>query len=202
MSTLVGSGIVTWQASERVTNRYGAICLQNSNYHETVQFDATWYVDNLKTFDQKHVRITAVVREARDSGHLGDMFLGIRPSTPEVGEEVDCGVGTLVVTKDWDGERSMVLLQPSDGRQELWIDPRKLYRLHDQTVDLYVEETTDEDTPEAELELNGTGTEDLGDGSFQIKKVKIEDVRNPPVIEKLGDGLFVLEHKSIKGRRF
>jgi hypothetical protein len=54
-------------------------------------------------------------------------------------------VGTLEI--DWTGTQSdgvpAVVLRPGDPRDELWIDPRKLYRLHDQTVELLIEETED-----------------------------------------------------------
>jgi hypothetical protein len=36
-----------------------------------------------------------------------------------------------------------LIMAPGDGRKERWIDPRKLCRLHNQTVELSVEETTD-----------------------------------------------------------
>jgi hypothetical protein len=39
--------------------------------------------------------------------------------------------------------RRTVIMAPDDGRERFWIDPRQLYKLHDQTVELYMEETTE-----------------------------------------------------------
>jgi hypothetical protein len=49
------------------------------------------------------------------------------------------------------------VLAPSDGRETFWMDPRKLYRLHDQTVDVLVEETADEFTVAPDLKASEPG---------------------------------------------
>lgn len=133
----IGSGIFSWNANERRSNRYGYIFLDKENYDHDAT--ATLYFDKALAAKLcgKKVKMHAVVTASRQSGHIGDFFLGIFPTQPEVGEHVDLGVGIL----DYQPEHSdMVGLKPLDGRTELWIDPDKLYRLHDQTVDLFIEE--------------------------------------------------------------
>ncbi len=57
-----------------------------------------------------------------------------RPSTPDVGETIDLGTGRFRLGK---AEKTLTFgLEPADGRQTDWFDPAKLYRLHDQTVEL------------------------------------------------------------------
>jgi hypothetical protein len=40
---------------------------------------------------------------------------------------------------------------PGDGRSELWLDPRILYVLHDQTVELLIEQTADPESAPSPL---------------------------------------------------
>lgn len=138
MMTRIGTGIFGWSGAERRSNRYGAVHLGAEN--ESVKMKDIIDRPRLLRFAGKRVRIECVVLETRESGHIGDLFLGIYPSTPEVGERVELGVGTLgLIDPDWDGLPSFVL-RPDDGRADLWIDPCKLYRLHDQTVEMLMEE--------------------------------------------------------------
>jgi len=81
---------------------------------------------------------------------------------------------------------------PEDGRRELWIDPRQLYRLHDQTVDLYAEETEDPCSPPPDLSSDADGAISNGDGTMQVKTrgMPYGAVQVQPNVERIGDGLF------------
>jgi hypothetical protein len=131
------SGIFDWPRGERVSDRYGMIGLTISDYGKTVTETVKLDRAGLEGLRRQRVHITARVLAARDSGHIGDMFRGIFPSRPEVGEVVDLGEGKLMVG-DVDGWLVFGLV-PDDGRDSDWFDPRKLYRLHDQTVELDIE---------------------------------------------------------------
>lgn len=204
---MVGHGVFGWNSAERRSNRYGAIHLSDSPYSEVKACKSYLHSELLPV--GKRVRITATVVEARDSGHVGDLFLCIQPSRPEVGEEVDLGVGVLATEEGWDGTPSLVL-QPNDGRTDLWIDPRKLYRLHDQTVDLYIEETEDAFSEAPELscgEPDGVISTGDGDNSLQVKRISEDRLQSGkmkvfPKPERLGDGLFSLDFSPQKGKRF
>ncbi len=77
--------------------------------------------------------------EARKSEHIGDLFRGFFPETPEVGEEIILGEGSVFYMQEDD--RIYIGLKPNDGREKDWLDPKKLYRAHAQYVELYFKET-------------------------------------------------------------
>lgn len=129
------------------------------------------------------------MKVARRSGHAGDAFLDIKPSKPAKGEQIEVGVGRLHLGRNYLGNRSIVL-QPEDGRPELWLDPRVLYRLHDQTIDLFIEPTSDVCTPAPALKPVAAGVIANGDGTFQTKFVDPRRAYLPPKIESLGNGAF------------
>ncbi|WIV57911.1 hypothetical protein [Amycolatopsis nalaikhensis] len=75
--------------------------------------------------------------ETRPSVHCGDLTRGLAPTTPAVGEQITLGSGTVFTEPDPDtGLPTAVGLVPDDGRDEDWLDPRALYRCHNQTVRL------------------------------------------------------------------
>ena len=190
---LIGKGILTWDGKERREGRYGALKLNQETFKNDVKRSDT-YLDTeaVKSFKGR-VRITCKVLETRESGHIGDVFLGIRPSTPEMGEVIEVGVGLPLLEKSWDDIPSL-LLTPEDGRLVNWIDPRILYRLHDQTVELYAETTEDPCHPAPDLEVpTEEGVHCFGDDSFQVKNVDPETLaRVIPKVIPLGDGVFML----------
>ena len=126
----IGQGVFGWDGEERRSNRYGSFNLLHSNCKVSIP---------TKLYG-KRVRITCKVLKSRKSKHIGDLFLGIGPTQPEVGEVIELGVGVLHTEPcDWDERGNpTIILKPEDGRRELWIDPRKLYRLHDQTVEVFI----------------------------------------------------------------
>ena len=145
-------------------------------------------------------RVTAVVVANRESGHVGDMALGIRPSTPEVGQEIDLGIAEVSTENDLNfPEVRGIVMTPDDGRAELWIDPRQLYRLHDQTVDIYVERTDEPCSPCAVITTR-VGVFANGDGSVQTKKSTLP-YRLPPKITHLGRGLLSIGFDYKAGER-
>jgi len=198
----IGYGIFSWSVDERRTNRYGSFHLANESFsgndHVTVEL-------NRKALDQflrKRVRLVCEVVESRASGHIGDMFLGVKPSQPPVGEKVEVGVGLLDIELcEWEKTITEILLRPGDARNELWIDPRKLYRLHDQTVGLYVELTDDDFSPKTDLTTQAPGMISNGDGSFQVKQLKSDSVKILPKVERMGGGMFILSNDHKEGER-
>jgi hypothetical protein len=200
MKMKLGHGVFTWGGEERRSDRYGAFLLCAEPYAGAAPVTGVTYDKDLaEELEDKRVRLVAKVVETRKSGHLGDLFLGIRPSTPEVGEEIDLGVGILHTEPcDWDSKATSTFLVPGDPptRERFWFDPNKLYRLHDQTVEVFVEETSDDLTPGwTPPDRSEVGAVANGDGSFQMKGVEVADgtkLKIKPKVERLGDGLFMM----------
>lgn len=123
---LLGIGILNWDRGERVSDRYGFVKLFTSvGIEETLLFD--------EDHKDRKGRLVAKVIETRKSDHIGDLFHGVFPVTPDVGESIILGEGMLAVDDDAVG------LKPEDGRESMWLDIWKLYRAHLQTVELYFE---------------------------------------------------------------
>ncbi len=123
---LLGTGILNWDRGERVSDRYGFVKLFTSlGSEETLLFD--------EAHKDKKGRLVAKVIKTRKSDHVGDLFHGVFPATPDVGENIILGKGILVVDDDAVG------LKPEDGRDSMWLEIKKLYRAHLQTVELFFE---------------------------------------------------------------
>jgi hypothetical protein len=140
--TLLGTGRLTWNRGERITDRYGAIYLlaDGDSLSEGTN------IAHIRVFDPllgKHGKLIAEVIETRESTHIGDLFHGFAPVTPDVGENIVLGEGTLFTETETDGKTtwSMVGLKPDDGRDHFWLNPKKLYRAHEQTVKLWFKES-------------------------------------------------------------
>jgi hypothetical protein len=115
--TLLGTGRLTWNRGERITDRYGAIYLlaDGDSLSEGTN------IAHIRVFDPllgKHGKLIAEVIETRESTHIGDLFHGFAPVTPDVGENIVLGEGTLFTETETDGKTtwSMVGLKPDDGR--------------------------------------------------------------------------------------
>jgi hypothetical protein len=191
----IAHGVFGWDGFERRSNRYGVfhIAAAPCDGPPLAQVDIAY--EKLDEFQGKRVRVVCRVVETRQSKHIGDLFLGIRPTTPEVGEEIDLGAFIFSTTVGYDGKPDFVL-KPTDSREELWINPHKLYRLHDQTVDVLIEETTNESEVQVTFDVEAekampTGE---GDGGLQMKTKsrKAEDLRIRPKFEKIGEGTFIM----------
>lgn len=187
----IGYGILTWGREERVTGRYGSIALTHQNYFDSVTRSAILDTANLRVMEGQRVRLKVVIVEARDSGHCGDLFLEIFPSKPEIGEEIELGIGVLQLTSSGiPGGGTDIALKPEDGRDHFWMDPRKLYRVHDQTVRLYIEKTSDPCHSAPDIDYSEEeGCLSTGDG-IQVRGRM--PVRVKPKVVSLGDGLFAV----------
>ena len=143
---VLGVGVLNWPARERRGDRYGLIGLNS----KSGGYDGENSIEDAKKYKAlppeqdpvygKHGKLVAMVLETRQSGHIGDLFHGVFPVTPEVGQEIALGEGTLF-HEESEGFDGLVGLRPDDGRNTLWLDINSLYRCHDQTVELrFIEE--------------------------------------------------------------
>jgi hypothetical protein len=187
----LGHGVFEWDGSERRSDRYGSFFL-DAKAPEGLEAKCSYDMLLAEKLEGKRVHIVAVVIATCTSTHIGDMFLKIKPSTPEVGEVVDLGVGVFHCEPCvWDRKLFSVSLIPDDKRKTFWFDPRKLYRLHDQTVDVFVEETRAafSAVPDVYVVDTDAAMVSTGDGNFQTKHVEPENLRVFNKVERLGDGL-------------
>lgn len=122
----LGTGVFDWEREERISDRYGLVEL----FQEPGSL-----VKLHRVTEQMHGKLVAIVREVRESHHIGDLYHGVRPDTPNVGERVELGKGAIFF------EDGGVGLLPDDDRTTQWLDIHALYRLHNQTVTLYFEES-------------------------------------------------------------
>jgi len=130
----LGQGRLWWPRFERQSDRYGTVFLLTGP-------DAEDYVSFENAPVGRPGQLVAVVVETRRSGHCGDIARALAPTTPTVGEEITLGAGTLFTDTDTDtdadlGVPTAVGLAPADHRDTDWLDPRALYRCHNQTVRL------------------------------------------------------------------
>jgi hypothetical protein len=124
----LGHGQLWWPRFERQTDRYETVFL-------CIGPDREDYVSFESASVGSRGQLVAVVLETRPSVHCGDVSRGLAPTTPAVGEEIPLGVGTVFTETDPDtGLPTAIGLAPDDGRDEEWLDPRALYRCHNQVV--------------------------------------------------------------------
>ena len=144
---VIGEGIFGWSRGERVGDRYGAVglweCIKKTDdawgaeFGDEVKLDVT----GILTLRGK---LRVVILETRESHHIGDMFHGLGPSTPKVGETIELGIGTLFIEFDDCEGGGRVGVRPDEKRPHFWMNPQNLYRAHDQTVRLeFVEDDLD-----------------------------------------------------------
>ncbi|MBB4635939.1 hypothetical protein [Longimicrobium terrae] len=160
---VVGSGILSWSVFERLGGRYGTIFLSPSDFLERVHHPVMLDTDALHALEGESVRLAVRVLECRSSGHAGDSLLYLVPGPPPApGSVHELGAGPLFLEDQREipvAEHPTGLgigIRPSDGRTEMWMDPRVLYRVHDQTVELLIDRTTAPETPPSPL-LPGAG---------------------------------------------
>lgn len=170
----LGSGMVTWDGTERHTDRYGTIALASTQFGTSAPV-ASWKLDEdiIRRYEGQVGVLIAVVTESRVSNHVGDNARKIRPSRPEVGEEIKLGFGRLFLqeNKNWFGHEpcggsNFVGVMPllGDMRTHDWMDPKALYRAHEQTVTLYFDlgATMPEYAEPRERERSNSGTYAMG----------------------------------------
>ena len=190
-----GKGILSWEGGERRSRRYGSFHLEPVDYGRTALVEASLSVP--ESLVGKSVRAVLRVVESRDSGHAGDHFINILPSRPAVGEVIVLGPGVLSVHRVEGMDTVGLFLDPEDGRHEFLLDPRLLYRLHDQTVELRLEET-DEVADPVVLACAPDGVIANGDGSFQFSGSAHLAACGPPAGMK---GAFVMSYSLSRGER-
>jgi hypothetical protein len=126
---ILGRGVLTWSNLERVTDRYGTVCLRCHPRH---------HAPFVELAAPAHEGITGVliarVIEARKTNHPGDVIRKIYPAMPAAGEDIILGSGELA--RHVADPAHVIGLIPSDGRGTDWLDPVQLFRAIDQTVDL------------------------------------------------------------------
>jgi hypothetical protein len=135
--TSLGTGVLTWTPYERQSDRYGSVYLIKEGGHSLA--DGPWpsLIDEATAlaFDGLNGELIAVVKIARESTHIGDLFHGVSPRKPEVGQIIVLGKGMLFRAPAPQGGIG-VGLYPADRRATQWLDMRALYDAHEQTVDL------------------------------------------------------------------
>jgi hypothetical protein len=141
MKTLLGTGRLTWDGSERRTDRYGTVWLME-DFEDADSFARVALASVVNDTTAAHFcglfgTLTAKVIATRKSTHIGDFFHGVAPRTPKVGKELVLGTGTFFVEPFRYGTGVQVGVVPDDGRSAQWLDMRALYDGHEQTVELY-----------------------------------------------------------------
>lgn len=126
-ATLLGTGVLTWNRSERVTDRYGTVRLGPAP-------DAESTITLSNTNAGCRGTLIARILATRKSTHVGDLFRNLFPITPMVGDQIKLGHGQLFFEED-DGIQSVGVCPP-DGRHSDWLEPHALYTCHHQTVEL------------------------------------------------------------------
>jgi hypothetical protein len=138
----LGTGVLTWEPVERQSDRYGSVWLADKASGD----DATSVIStDAQQFADVEGKLRAIVKETRISQHIGDLFRGIFPRTPKVGDIIILGSGVFF----WEntiGRGIAVGLRPHDGRSSDWLSPRSLYDCHHQTVALFFDADVEEDT--------------------------------------------------------
>lgn len=121
----LGEGVLSWPSRERHTDRYGFICLcrNTGTGSDHVPLDTGGVIGLAGS-------LVCQIVEARIS-HMEDAFRGLVAQTPQVGEIIELGKGTLQV-----GDDDAIGLKPEHEREIDWLDPKALYRCHLQTVRL------------------------------------------------------------------
>jgi len=123
----LGEGILTWPPAERELGRFGSICLRQANTNQLRRFDTAPAGEI--------VRLAFTVEYVRAAILPPNEHLGIEPTTPCLGEEIDLGIGILFVL-DLSGLGPVAVgILPTEQRlrHDQWLDPVALYKAHNQS---------------------------------------------------------------------
>lgn len=135
----LGTGVLTWDAIERRSDRYGAVWLMPDGYNSSMSESeppSLVRAESVDAFKGRRGHLFAVVVATRKSTHIGDLFHGVFPRIPEVGQVIELGQGDLFRSNNYVGGTA-VGVRPADGRDTMWMDIRALYDAHEQTVELF-----------------------------------------------------------------
>jgi hypothetical protein len=137
---LLGEGVLTWGRGERISDRYGTVYLIEEGCDSTTTEKPcpSLIGPAVVPLAGRHGELIAVVLSTRKSTHIGDLFRGVSPRIPEVGQAIVLGSGILF----WEAAPApsvgmQVGLRPEVHRDSDWLDIRALYDAHEQTVQLY-----------------------------------------------------------------
>lgn len=135
---LLGTGVLTWDAEERRSDRYGSVYLIPDGHDSWTSDPSPSQIDPsiASTAMGRRGDLIAVVKDARKSTHIGDLFRGVSPRKPEVGQIIVLGSGSLFNVPAYHGGIA-VGLRPDHGREHDWLNIRALYDAHEQLVELY-----------------------------------------------------------------
>lgn len=133
----LGTGRLTWDGKERRSDRYGTVWLMEDIETSTSlsSVRSSSIVEHIPELVALYGELIATVKATRDSTHVGDLFRDISPETPEVGEVITLGEGR-VFYEPCVNDGVMIGLEPLKDQSSDWLDPYKLYRCHEQTVQL------------------------------------------------------------------
>lgn len=119
----LGKGVLTWNALERRSDRYGAVWLMDDGHTSLDPSEPNRLLnpDALRDVQGKRGTLTAEVIEPRDSTHIGDLFRGLFPSRPVKYESITLGSGEIFI--EHDGHAGDVVgVLPDDGRENDWLN--------------------------------------------------------------------------------
>lgn len=143
----LGRGELSWPPFERVSNRYGMITLGEENRSTSTSHPPTAFLlDTVQSLLGRKGTLIALVKETRQSTHIGDLFRGIFPpplGSVRVGEEFILGTGTFFAVKIINGTVEGtwgIGLVPRDLRVDDWLFVNALYATHEQTVEIWFKE--------------------------------------------------------------
>lgn len=128
----LGTGVLKWSpGGKRLGVRIGFVGLFDS-----VEADSATSI--MGAPEGSYGRLVAVVEETRERRFDADRFLFSPPEPLEIGDEIVLGTGTFL-----SGDDGYFGLVPSDGREGWWLDIPGLYRVDEQTVDLFFDEVSE-----------------------------------------------------------
>ncbi len=133
----LGCGLLMWDCKERITDRYGAVYLSDSNSQDIVlEPNAYTNVELVSQLVGECGTLLAQVVELRKSTHIGDLLPKIYPSQPKKGERIILGEGVFFVESLIHiGETTLAVgVRSTDQRTTDWLNPNSLCRVHEQTI--------------------------------------------------------------------
>lgn len=133
---LLATGVLSWHKRERVSDRYGTVTVFDEDSDNKKIYDGSKiYLESLKKHIGQKGKLVCEVLEIRESTHIGDFYRCFFPKTPKIGEKIILGEGELFSEHPFN--KDTIGLRPNDDRKFDWLDPKKLYKAHEQTVNLY-----------------------------------------------------------------
>lgn len=145
--TLLGTGVLTWNRSERASDRYGTVALIADGENSQTRGGSYLLLERVCG----RGRLFVVVLEERTSTHIGDLVRGIFPKPTRAGSKIllNKKAGTVFLEKNVQAGIS-IGIRPDDPTQTSdWLDPRQLYRVHEHLVELWYEYETPRRAPSA-----------------------------------------------------